>query len=112
MEEWVTLEWKSGETATRRCGETIQAKYGFETRPATEQEIHAELDRRQQEEIKRNLERREADRKEIEFMARQDYKDVCEIASILDIECFTPKSHPLDRLTPAEWAELRRRLTV
>jgi hypothetical protein len=43
-----------------------------------------------------------------EFKARQDYQDAMAIGSIL--EWMTPINHPLDRLTPAEWAELRRRL--
>jgi hypothetical protein len=44
------------------------------------------------------------------FEERQDYKDAKAVNSIL--EWMEPNNHPLDRLTPAEWAELRKRLTV
>jgi hypothetical protein len=44
------------------------------------------------------------------FTARPDYKDATAIRGI--IEFMEPGDGILDRLTPAEWAELRRRLTA
>jgi hypothetical protein len=44
------------------------------------------------------------------FHERPDYADASAIAWRLSQ--MNPEDHPLDRLTPAEWAELRRRLTA
>jgi hypothetical protein len=44
------------------------------------------------------------------FHARPDYQDASTIAYTLSR--MNPDNHPLDRLTPEEWAQLRRRLQV
>ncbi len=48
------------------------------------------------------------DAKRHAFHARPDYKDASAIEHLLSE--MNPDNHPLDRLTPAEWAALRRRL--
>jgi hypothetical protein len=42
------------------------------------------------------------------FHARPDYRDASAIHFLLDQ--MSPGEHPLDKLTPAEWAEFRRKL--
>ena len=44
------------------------------------------------------------------FHARPDYRDASAIHFLLDQ--MSPGEHPLDKLTPAEWAEFRRKLEV
>lgn len=72
-----------------------------ETAP-TVAEIQAELARRAQVETTRQVYR--------EFESRQDYQDAKAIAAAL--EHMEPHRHPLDCLTPAEWAAFRQKLGV
>ncbi len=104
-DKWLTYEreW-SGETSSVTCLSTEKRPTGFglPPRPATETEIKEEIAKR---------EKREEERKErAAFEARQDYKDAEDIRQLLELMNFD--NHPLDRLTPAEWAELRKRLDV
>jgi len=82
--------------------EPVSGRAAVSVRDATPQEIAKEK------------ERRDAKQKVLDdrrkFEARQDYQDAQAIRDIL--EWMEPDNHPLDRLTPAEWAELRRRLTA
>lgn len=100
--EWLTYERIGHGSFTRRADEKRQTKhsYGWEPRPATKAEIAAELERRKVSDAEKA--------KQAEFEVRQDYQDAKAIANLL--EWITPESHPLDRLKPEEWAELRRRL--
>ena len=52
--------------------------------------------------------REEADAKRNAFHARDDYKHASAILFLLGE--MNPDNHPLDKLTPAEWAEFRRKL--
>ena len=56
----------------------------------------------------RAAERAAEDMKRGTFHARPEQKDVSAIFQLLSD--MTPDDHPLDRLSPDEWAELRRRL--
>jgi len=77
-----------------------QPKYFTYTGPATP------------EEIKQEKKRRAADTKEKQvlagFQARPEYRDAQAIRNAL--EWMTPVDNPLDKLTPAEWAKLRKKL--
>ena len=101
MAEWLTYE-RYGKQSFTRTADEPPMRNGWVPRPATEIEIADEVARR----IERDTERK----MKADFEARQDYQDARTIANIL--EWITPADHPLDRLTPAEWAELRRRLTA
>jgi len=97
--EWLTYERRGKRSFTRPSTE-FPTRNGWVPRLATESEIA--------EEVARRLER-DAERKRIEeFQARPEYRDAVAIAKLL--EWVTPETHPLDRLTPAEWAEFRKRL--
>ena len=110
--EWLTWDCPNCESGTCKVGERIQLGIGFVYRPATQEEVQAEIDRREELLRKERTRRDEHNRHEREFESRQDYRDAAEIASIISAERMDYSDHPLDRLTPAEWAELRRRITA
>ncbi len=58
-------------------------------------------------EIRKDLRRRS---EKIEFRGRQDFKDADAIRSVL--ECMEYDNHPLDSLSPEEWAALKNKLTA
>jgi hypothetical protein len=101
--EWVTYEWQfvdPPDTTTKLSTQPAPRIGVWKARPATDAEIA--------EEVAKRLERDAQQQKLAQFEARQDYTDAKAIVST--IEWMTPGNHPLDRLTPEEWAELRRRL--
>jgi hypothetical protein len=104
-EEWLTYEreWSGSVMRVTQLSTEPRPRTGFSQppRPATKVEITEEKAKRAKREQDRVL--------RAKFEERQDYKDAKAIHDIL--EWMEPNSHPLDRLTPAEWAELRRRLT-
>jgi hypothetical protein len=104
-DKWLTYEreW-SGTTTQVTCLSTEKRPTGFglPPRPATKLEIRVAIAHR--------LERGRRIKARAKFEARQDYKDAEDIRQLLEFMDHT--NHPLDRLTPAEWAELRRRLTA
>jgi len=104
-DKWLTYEreW-SNHAAKVTCLSTEPRPTGFglPPRPATKDEITAEKKKRAEMLSERIL--------RAKFEERQDYKDAKAVNSIM--EWMGPNNHPLDRLTPAEWAELRRRLTA
>lgn len=83
-------------------------QYGRKSqRIPTPEEIGEELKRRKERQL-RDERLREWQRLEKEFVARQDYRDAVAVAFVM--EGMTHEKHPLDRLTPAEWAALRQKL--
>jgi hypothetical protein len=104
-DKWLTYEreW-SGKTSyvTQPSIEKPPRLGGWTIRRATKGEIKAEIARRQKQDEERKA--------RAIFEARQDYKDAEDIRQLLELMDFN--DHPLDCLTPAEWAELRRRLTA
>jgi hypothetical protein len=102
-EKWLTYEreWSGGfSTVTRMDTEKRPTGFGLPPRRATQNEITQEK--------KKRADQQEYSRLACEFRARQDYRNAEYIRST--IECMDHTKHPLDRLTPAEWAELRRKL--
>jgi hypothetical protein len=86
------------EKATGRERRRSMSQYHYEL--ATPDQIEANR--------KRAAARTVEDAKRGSFYARPEQKDVSAIFRLLSD--MTPDNHPLDRLTPAEWAALRRRL--
>lgn len=82
--------------------EPVDGRCPVSVRDATREEIAQEKAIRAERVARRSI--------QAKFEERQDYQDAKAVNSIL--EWMEPDNHPLDRLTPAEWAELRRRLTA
>ena len=104
-EKWHTYEriWSGSLTViTQPESEKAPRMGGWVPRPATKREIKTEIAKRKEKDIARKA--------QVYFEARQDYKDAKAIHDTL--EFMGVDGHPLDRLTPAEWSELRRRLTA
>jgi hypothetical protein len=103
-DKWLTYEreW-SGQTTQVTCLSTERRPTGFglQPRPATKLEIKLAIAHRLKIEHRR--------KEKAKFEERQDYKDADNIRQLLELMDYT--NHPLDRLAPAEWAELRKRLT-
>jgi hypothetical protein len=100
--EWITwtrMRYGSAVQVTK-LGDKPPYGAGWNPRPATEYEISKAEAALQAAEAR--MVRRE------EFRARLDYLDAVCIRSA--IECMEPDAHPLDALTPKEWAELRQRI--
>ena len=97
--KWITYERIGHGQFTQRADEA-PPRLHWNSRPATKQEIADEQEKRKRVAAEKA--------KQAQFEARQDYQDAKVIESILD--WITPDKHPLDRLKPEEWAELRRRL--
>jgi len=107
--EWLTYECTGRTPATCRAGKTVMLGLGFVPRPATQNEIEAAI-QKETEEINAYAAKREKEHAARQnFAERQDYQDAAAISSVLDD--MDVDKHPLDRLTPSEWAELRRRLS-
>jgi hypothetical protein len=97
---WVAHVLARGSKVIRMEGETRPPNVN-ETRLATEEEIQGERERRANRE--RDISLRKA------FDERQDVKDarmVCGAIEFMEIG-----DGLIDRLTPAEWADLRRKLS-
>lgn len=105
-EKWLAYgRWGSGSDlhfTIKLESERLSGKAASTVRAATPEEIAAEKASR--------AERQKQCEIQEKFKARLDYQDAKAIASIL--EWIEPNDHPLDRLTPAEWAKLRRKLTA
>jgi hypothetical protein len=100
--EWVAYEreWGRNHTlAIKRSDEPSPIKHHLRG-PATAEEIACEITRRAEKKAESDM--------LAAFQARQDFKDAVAIRAM--IEWISPSDHCLDKLTPAEWAELRRRL--
>ena len=110
--EWLTWECPNRPSGTCQVGERIQLGIGFQSRPATTEEIKVEIARREEALRQEKIRRDTHNQLEREFQADRTFGDAAEIASIINPEQMDYSDHPLDRLSPAEWAELRRRLTL
>jgi hypothetical protein len=82
--------------------ETVSGVAPVSVRDATSEEIADEKAKRAELVNRRVL--------RAKFEDRQDYQDAKAVNSVL--EWIEYDKHPLDRLTPAEWADLARRLTA
>ena len=103
--EWITWSRMPRFPQTKGDNITREANRGNPTgftlqRPATDEEIAAELAKRAELETSAKL--------RADFEARADYQAAIEIRNTL--EFMTRENHPLDKLSPAEWASLRQRL--
>lgn len=100
---WVRPHHRSGTEQIITRESEQKAPMGFsQSRPATDDEIAAELERRKQKVLYAQRQK--------DFQDRPDYQDAAAIRNIL--EWMTPEKHPLDALSPEEWTELRKRLEV
>jgi hypothetical protein len=106
-DQWLTYE-RQARSSAKVAGVSVvraserQPRYCGQPRPATEQEIAGELQRR--------AEKAQEDQRRREFEARSDYQDAKAIRDSL--EWIALDSHDvLNRMTPVEWHKLRERLT-
>jgi hypothetical protein len=104
QEVWVTYSWRHHRRrelvcSTRLATEAVPRR-GYESRRATDDEIATEKQKRK--------EHADDIEKECQFKSRPDYIAARAIREIL--EWIKPECHPLDKLTVAEWEELRRKL--
>ena len=100
---WLAYErtWSGEEHTIIKKSDERHPSGGFQLRgPATPEEIKCELKKRSEVEKNRILTQ--------EYDERQDVKDARSIRDI--IEWMAVGDGVVDRLTPAEWAEFRRRL--
>lgn len=99
MAEWLTYE-RNGRSLITKLATEPPVRNGWKPRPASKEEIATEVRDRT------NKGYELADRKRRE--ARQDYQDAQAIKAMLEWEC--DKADFLNRLTPQEWSDLRKRL--
>ncbi len=103
VDEWVMMldiDGKPfGEGRARRTSELSRTIHRA-TRPATMEEIDAELKRRDEEQIISDKRRA--------FREREEYEIAHKVRSL--IECMEYDDHPLDNLTVDEWRDLYERL--
>lgn len=100
--EWIAYKIGGRDHTVLRRADEPAVKFGKQrVEPPTQQEIDAEVERRKVVEDMRQAVR--------EFEARPEYKDAKQIAYLL--EFMTHDNHNvLDKMAPAEWADLRAKL--
>lgn len=100
MTKWVALEryGRRSEIVVSILTE-VEADGKF-TRPATPEEIKVEIENREERQKERDATKL--------FQSRQDYHDAMTVRDILEHQEYD--RNILDRLTPEQWSELRKRL--
>ena len=104
-EKWITYfrtHHSTGNEVTmvRLQGEKIPHQSSWQHRPATEQEIGTERAKRAKQDRDQAI--------LVAFQSRPEYIAASEIRNRL--EFITPDNHPLDKLSPDEWEQLRKKL--